>query len=71
MSRRILITGGAGFIGGNVAVALATGHPGWEIVSFDNLNRRGSELNLPRLRDAGVTFVHGDVRQLDDLLSVG
>lgn len=71
MSRRILITGGAGFIGGNVAVALASGHPGWEIVSLDNLNRRGSELNLPRLREAGVRFVHGDVRQPGDLLSVG
>ena len=71
MSRRILITGGAGFIGGNVAVALATSHPDWEIVALDNLNRRGSELNLPRLRDTGVTFIHGDVRQLDDLLSVG
>ena len=30
---------------------------------FDNLNRRGSELNLPRLREAGVEFVHGDVRE--------
>jgi CDP-paratose 2-epimerase len=66
---RILITGGAGFVGANLAIALA-GKLDSEIVAFDNLSRRGSELNLPRLRDAGVTFVHGDVRQKDDLLAL-
>jgi CDP-paratose 2-epimerase len=68
--RRVLITGGAGFVGANLAVALAGRHPGWEIVALDNLRRRGSELNLTRLREAGVSFVHGDVRQPDDLLSL-
>jgi CDP-paratose 2-epimerase len=58
---RLLVTGGAGFVGGNVAVALA---------ALDNLRRRGSELNLPRLREAGVGFVHGDVRNLADLLDL-
>jgi len=71
MSQRVLITGGAGFVGANVALAFASRHPGWEIVALDNLKRRGSELNLPRLRDAGVSFVHGDVRQLADLDGVG
>jgi CDP-paratose 2-epimerase len=68
---RILVTGGAGFIGANVAVSLSARHRDWEIVVLDNLRRRGAELNLARLREAGVTFVHGDVRQLDDLLSAG
>jgi CDP-paratose 2-epimerase len=68
---RVLVTGGAGFIGGNVAVELATRHPDWELTALDNLHRRGSELNLPRLREAGVAFAHGDVRVLDDLLGVG
>ena len=35
--------------------------------ALDNLRRRGSELNLPRLREAGVRFVHGDVRRPEDL----
>jgi CDP-paratose 2-epimerase len=35
------------------------------------LSRRGGELNLPRLREAGVAFAHGDVRVLDDLLAIG
>ncbi|HTU28090.1 MAG TPA: NAD-dependent epimerase/dehydratase family protein [Solirubrobacteraceae bacterium] len=68
---RILITGGAGFIGANVAIGLAGRHRDWEIWALDNLRRRGSELNLARLREIGVTFMHGDVRELDDLLSIG
>jgi CDP-paratose 2-epimerase len=68
---RVLITGGAGFVGANLAVALADRHPEWRIVALDNLRRRGAELNLPRLRRAGVEFVHGDVREPSDLAAVG
>jgi CDP-paratose 2-epimerase len=68
---RLLVTGGAGFIGANVALGLAAHHPDWEIVALDNLRRRGSELNLPRLRATGISFAHGDVRALDDLLALG
>jgi CDP-paratose 2-epimerase len=67
---RLLVTGGAGFIGANVAIGLARRHPDWEVVALDNLRRRGGELNLPRLRGAGISFVHGDIRTLDDLLEV-
>jgi CDP-paratose 2-epimerase len=68
---RVLVTGGAGFVGANVAVGLAARHPDWEIHALDNLRRRGSELNVPRLREAGVTFAHGDVRQPGDLAGLG
>ncbi len=68
---RILVTGGAGFVGANLAVSLAARNPEWELVALDNLMRRGSELNLPRLRDAGVEFVHGDVREPSDLGAAG
>jgi CDP-paratose 2-epimerase len=64
---RLLITGGAGFVGSNLAVSLAARHPEWEIAALDNLYRRGSELNLPRLDEAGVKFVRGDVREPADL----
>ena len=69
-ARRVLVTGGAGFVGASLAIELAARHPGWEVTALDNLRRRGSELNLPRLRDAGVRFVHGDVRELSDLLGL-
>jgi CDP-paratose 2-epimerase len=67
----ILITGGAGFVGSNLAVSLARRHPDWEIVALDNLHRRGSELNPSRLEGAGVRFVRGDVREPDDLAGLG
>jgi CDP-paratose 2-epimerase len=58
----ILITGGAGFVGGNLAVFLKTKHPGTRVTAMDNLHRRGSDLNLPRLKDAGVEFAKSDIR---------
>jgi CDP-paratose 2-epimerase len=67
---RLLITGGAGFVGSNLAVSLASRHPDWEVLALDNLYRRGSELNLPRLEQAGVGFVKGDVREPDDLAAL-
>ncbi len=66
---RVLVTGGAGFIGSHVSLTLAERHPDWTVIALDNLRRRGSELNLPRLSRAGVHFVHGDVRMLADLLA--
>jgi CDP-paratose 2-epimerase len=69
--RRVLITGGAGFVGSNLAIALRRRHPDWEVAAFDNLKRRGSELNLPRLREEGIAFVHGDVRNPADLELLG
>jgi CDP-paratose 2-epimerase len=68
---RVLVTGGAGFVGGNLSVALAERQPDWEIAVLDNLMRRGSELNLPRLREAGVEFRHGDVREPADIEAAG
>jgi len=63
---RILITGVAGFVGSNLALRLKEWHPDWELCGIDNLRRRGGEFNLPRLRQAGVNFFHGDIRCPDD-----
>ncbi len=67
MYERILVTGGAGFVGSSLALHLAREFPGARITAFDNLRRRGSERNLPALARAGVEFFHGDVRCPEDL----
>jgi CDP-paratose 2-epimerase len=62
----ILITGGAGFVGSNLAILLKEKYPDYSILSFDNLKRRGSELNLNKLRERGIEFIHGDIRDKSD-----
>ena len=69
--RTIVVTGGAGFVGSCLALGVKHHHPDARVIAFDNLKRRGSELNLPRLRTGGVEFVHGDIRNKEDLDAVG
>lgn len=64
---RIVITGGAGFVGSNMAIKLKQQYPSYVITVFDNLKRRGSEFNLPGLRENNIDFIHGDIRNLEDL----
>ena len=58
---KVLITGGAGFIGCNAASRfLRQGH---EVTVYDDLSRPGTSANLRWLRDQGrLKFVRGDVR---------
>jgi len=63
---KILITGGVGFIGTNLADRFL--REGKEVVLFDNLRRPGVEQNLEWLRrqhGTRVNFVKGDVRDFD------
>jgi CDP-paratose 2-epimerase len=52
----ILITGGAGFAGSNLAIKLKKKYPHYQVIALDNLKRRGSELNLSRLRENNIHF---------------
>ncbi|MDZ4786080.1 MAG: NAD-dependent epimerase/dehydratase family protein [bacterium] len=67
----ILVTGGAGFVGSNLAIHFKNDILNCRVIALDNLKRRGSELSLNRLKKAGIEFVHGDVRVKEDLLAVG
>ncbi len=70
----VIVTGGGGFIGSNVADAfLRDGH---RVTVFDSLQRPGSEHNLAWLRTrqplpgSHLDFVQGDVRDADHLRAV-
>jgi CDP-paratose 2-epimerase len=67
---RILITGGAGFVGSSLAIALKQNYPSYEIFCLDNLKRKGSELNVARLGKQGINFIHGDIRNKEDFDSL-
>jgi CDP-paratose 2-epimerase len=67
-ARRILITGGAGFLGVNAALRMIEG--GWHVTVLDNLSRPGTERNLKWLiaeHPAETTFIKEDVRNASAL----
>jgi CDP-paratose 2-epimerase len=67
-ARRILITGGAGFLGINAAIRMI--EDGWHVTLLDNLSRPGTERNLKWLiteHAAEITFVKEDVRNASAL----
>jgi len=65
--KNILVTGGAGFVGSNLAVYFKNKYPQLKVFILDNLVRRGSEFNLPRLKKIGIKFIRGDIRHPKDL----
>ena len=66
---KILITGGAGFIGANAAERFLK--KGDKVYVFDNLSRRGTDWNLSMLKKhKNLTFIKGDTRVYDNLLKV-
>ena len=67
--RRILITGGAGFIGSNFVRFVMHERPKWRIVNYDALTYAGNPANLADVADdPRYEFVHGDIRDRDDLV---
>jgi dTDP-L-rhamnose 4-epimerase len=63
MAKRVLITGGAGFVGSHLADALL--ERGHEVRVFDNLTAQVHEDGLPEYLAGEVHFVEGDLRDFD------
>jgi dTDP-glucose 4,6-dehydratase len=61
---RLLVTGGAGFIGSNFVRYWTEAHPGDHVVAFDALTYAGNRPNLADVEDR-IAFVHGDACDLD------
>ena len=57
---KIVVTGGAGFVGSTLCLQLREKYPHYEIVAFDNLKRRGSELNLIDFQKNAIDFIVND-----------
>ena len=57
---RMLVTGGAGFIGANFVNYTVTNHPEYEVCVLDALTYAGDRTTLARVADQ-IDFVHGDV----------
>ena len=65
MRRRILVTGGAGFVGSHTVDALL--REGHEVRVFDNLDEQVHRRRVPDYLSREVELVRGDVRDLDAL----
>ncbi len=62
MTRTVLVTGGAGFIGSNLARFLRRERPEWKVVNLDKLTYAGNAESVADLRqDPGHVFVRGDI----------
>ncbi|PIT99573.1 MAG: CDP-paratose 2-epimerase [Bdellovibrionales bacterium CG10_big_fil_rev_8_21_14_0_10_45_34] len=63
---RLLITGGCGFLGSNLAAHALD--KGYELAIFDNLSRAGATLNLEWLKSKGkFHFFASDIRSFNDV----
>jgi len=62
MSKHILITGGAGFIGSHVIRHFVNKYPDYKIINFDNLTYAGNLENVKDIEQkSNYVFVKGDI----------
>ena len=62
---KVLITGGCGFIGSNLAIFLKKRK--YKVLSLDNLFRRGSKLNEKRLKQYKIKNIKSNINEINKL----
>ena len=67
---KILITGGCGFVGSNLAIYFKNNEIGTKINTLDNLSRKGSLLNLHRLKKKKIKNFKKDISNYNELKSL-
>lgn len=66
--KKILVTGGAGFIGSNFILYMLAKHKDLEVVNLDKLTYAGNLENLKSVeKDPRYSFIHGDICDQDTL----
>ncbi len=66
--KRVLVSGGCGFIGSHLVRRLLREHPDLHVVNIDLLTYAGRPENVADLADdPRYTFVHGDIANADDV----
>ncbi len=58
---KILVTGGAGFIGSNFVHHVFRERPDWHITVYDKLTYAGDRANIAGLDESRVAFIHADI----------
>jgi dTDP-glucose 4,6-dehydratase len=58
---KIVVTGGAGFIGSNFVHHVYHERPDWQIVVYDKLTYAGNKENIAGLNESRVKFVQADI----------
>ena len=64
---KLLVTGGAGFIGSAFVRWVLDEHPDVRVTTYDALTYAGNLANLEEVDESRHTFIRGDVRDLDDM----
>ena len=65
--KRLLITGGAGFIGSNYVRYILNKYPDYQVAVLDSLTYAGNLDNLADLSGPRMAFVKGDIRVREDV----
>lgn len=70
MTKKILVTGGAGYIGSHTCIALH--EAGYEVVVYDNLSNSSREAinRVSSIIGQPISFIEGDIRDAETLRQV-